>query len=80
MARDPGAGIASHNYYARYNELIGRGETDGQPPGFDGLGSLWEDLDHWLEEDCRGRLGRSTIRKHPRLVAHWLSDLAVSPA
>jgi hypothetical protein len=68
MARDPSAGIASHNYYVRYNELIGRPAEEGRPPGFEELGRLWEDLHRWLEEDCEGRLGRSTIRRHPRLA------------
>jgi hypothetical protein len=67
MARDPVAGVASHNYYVRYNELIGRPPDGGQPPGFDGLQSLWEDLDRWLQEDCGERLGRSTVRPHPTL-------------
>lgn len=68
MASDLRAGVASHNYYARYNELIGRPPDSGQPPGFDGLGRLWQDLDRWLEEDRGRELGRSTIRSHPTLT------------
>lgn len=68
MAHDENAGVASHNYYARYNELIGRDVADGRPPGFEELGKLWEDLGHWLEVDCQGRRGRSTIRTHPTLA------------
>lgn len=67
MARDPSARVASHNYYARYNELIDRPVDSGQPPGFDDLGRLWDDLHRWLQEDCEERLGRSTIRRHPTL-------------
>lgn len=69
MARDASAGIASHNYYARYNELIGRDAGDGRPPGFEKLGKLWEDLGRWLEDDCEGRRGQSTVRTHPTLLA-----------
>ena len=68
MAREPSARVASHNYYARYNELIGRPVDSGQPPGFDDLGRLWEDLRHWLQEDREERLGRSTVRRHPTLA------------
>ena len=68
MARESSAGVASHNYYARYNELIGRPADSGQPPGFDDLGRLWEDLHHWLQEDRQERLGQSTVRRHPTLA------------
>jgi hypothetical protein len=68
MARDETAGVASHNYYARYNELIGRDADGGRPPGFEELGRLWEDLGRWLEDDCRGERGQSTIRTHPTLA------------
>lgn len=65
MARDPEAGVASHNYYRRYNELLGNTPDSGQPPGFDELGLLWRDLDQWLRHDLGGRRGESTIPEHP---------------
>ena len=65
MARDPEAGVAGHNYYRRYNELVGYPPDSGQPPGFDDLGLLWKDLDRWLKHDLAGQLGESTIPDHP---------------
>jgi hypothetical protein len=65
MARDETQGVASHNYYRRYNELFGRDPGAGQPQGFEQLGRLWRDLDRWLDEDNSGRLGTSTVPEHP---------------
>jgi hypothetical protein len=65
MARDPQTGVASHNYYRRYNELVGYPVDSGQPAGFDELGRLWKDLDSWLKQDLAGQLGISTIPEHP---------------
>jgi hypothetical protein len=65
MARDPQAGVASHNYYRRYNELVGYPPDSGQPAGFDELRRLWIDLDRWLRQDCDGKLGISTIPERP---------------
>ena len=62
MAGDTAAGIASHNYYAQLNRLIGRDDGAGIPPGFDGLGDAWRDLSRWLDIDCDGRRGLSTFR------------------
>jgi hypothetical protein len=65
MARDESHGVASHNYYRRYNELFGWDPDSGQPDGFDQLGMLWQDLDRWLDEDEAGRLGTSTVPERP---------------
>ena len=65
MARDDSHGVASHNYYRRYNELFGWDPDSGQPDGFDHLGRLWQDLDRWLDDDNSGRLGKSTVPGHP---------------
>lgn len=64
MARDERAGIAPNAYYPHLNQLIGRPVDSGRPPGFDVLSALWEDLEEWLERDCHGERGRSTIRTH----------------
>lgn len=68
MASDVAAGISASNYYARLNALIGRDEKAGQPPGFDTLREVWADLERWLDEDCGGARGKSTIRGHPTWV------------
>ncbi len=65
MARDVSHGVASHNYYRRYNELFGWDPDSGQPDGFDLLSRLWKDLDRWLDEDNSGQLGTSTVPEHP---------------
>jgi hypothetical protein len=65
MARDPQAGVASHNYYRRYNELVGYPPDSGQPAGFEELRRLWMDLDRWLKEDRDGTLGISTVPESP---------------
>jgi len=65
MARDISQGVASHNYYRRYNELFGWDPASGQPVGFEQLGRLWRDLDRWLDEDNAGQLGTSTVPEHP---------------
>lgn len=66
MDTDPGAGIAAHNYYSRLNDLLGRDPSAGQPAGFDRLPAAWNDLTRWLDVDCRGTRGRSTIHTHPK--------------
>lgn len=65
MARDISHGVASNNYYRRYNSLFGWDPDSGQPEGFDQLGRLWKDLDRWLADDNSGRLGTSTVPAHP---------------
>jgi hypothetical protein len=65
MARDISQGVASNNYYRRYNELFGWDPASGQPAGFEQLGRLWRDLDRWLDEDNSGQLGRSSVPEHP---------------
>lgn len=60
--------IASHNYYAQLNRLLAREGHSGGPPGFDLLRAQWEDLSAWLDEDCGGERGKSTIRQVGRLT------------
>jgi hypothetical protein len=55
MHRDATAGIASHNYYARLNDLLGL-RTEGQPPDFDQVTGFWLELNQWLSEDHHGQL------------------------
>src|SRR4051812_44248235 len=62
MEGDEVAGIASHNYYTQLNRLLDRDDRAGPPTGFDTLSRSWQDLERWLEDDCRGRRGHSTIR------------------
>ena len=64
MARDEHAGVAANAYYPHLNKLLGNSVDAGMPPGFETLHVLWEDLDEWLESDCHGQRGRSTIRTH----------------
>lgn len=66
MERDLDAGIASHNYYARLNQLLGRPADAGMPTGFEAVAGFWQDLSSWLDEDLVGSRGKSTIRPH-----HW---------
>ncbi|MFN8151435.1 MAG: hypothetical protein U0R24_09980 [Solirubrobacterales bacterium] len=65
MDADESARVASHNYYVQLNRLLGRDERAGMPSGFDRLVSAWLDLGTWLEEDCSGTRGASTIRTNP---------------
>lgn len=68
MEVDRDAGVASHNYYVQLNRLLGREERAGAPSGFESLRDAWDDLSRWLDEDCGGRRGASTIRTGKRHV------------
>lgn len=82
MASDPQAHIASSNYYTQLNRLLGRGDRDGQPAGFDTLGAVWDDLASWLEADCHRERGGSTIRTSParRHIGYPLSQCLLRAA
>lgn len=71
MAADLEAGIAGHAYYARLNPLLSRDVGAGQPPGFETLGDVWENLNRWLGEDLEGRLGLPTARTRPHPRHIW---------
>jgi hypothetical protein len=66
METDPSVGIAANNYYSQLNLLIGRDARAGAPRGFDLLPKAWNDLTRWLDDDCRGTRGNSTIRTHTK--------------
>lgn len=70
MAGDTTAKIASSNYYAQLNRMIGRRDTDGIPRGFDQLGEAWRDFTTWLDTDCEGRRGLSTFRTNTHVGKH----------
>ncbi len=59
-------GISSTNYYTQLNRLLGFPDRAGAPRGFDRLGGAWRDLERWLEIDCTGERGGSTIRTSER--------------
>jgi hypothetical protein len=61
MERDDQRHIASTNYYARLNAILGSGR-DGQPPDFDEITEYWDALRVWLDDDNRGRRGFCTAR------------------
>jgi hypothetical protein len=63
-------GIASTNYYTQLNRLLGRPDRAGAPPAFDSLDDAWRDLEAWLEQDCAGSRGISTIRTNPAVGKH----------
>lgn len=61
MNGDEEMGVSSANYYVRLNGMIGRDES-GIPPNFELLKNAWEDLSLWLNTDCQGSRGKSTVR------------------
>lgn len=70
MEQDAEARVASHNYYTQLNRILGRPDRAGAPPGFDTLGAAWQDLARWLDDDCGGDRGSSTIRTSDRTGRH----------
>jgi hypothetical protein len=67
MERDTARDLASNNYYARLNDLIGRSHS-GRPPKFEEVTRYWRLLRQWLDTDNGGTLGRSTAA--PLKYAH----------
>jgi hypothetical protein len=67
MARDGERGIEANAYYPHLNPLLGRDTFAGMPPGFELVGSLWEDLCRWLDSHD-GAYGTSTARQHPHFI------------
>ncbi len=58
-------GIAPHNYWKRFRDLLGFEQRDMK--GHEGaFKTLWGHLHWWLGECHEGRLGVSTIRSHPK--------------
>jgi hypothetical protein len=55
-------GASSNNYYLRLNQLLGREDGARQPENFELVQLAWEDLSTWLDEDCAGKRGSSTVR------------------
>jgi hypothetical protein len=53
--------FAPHAYYPRLRELLGE-LGGGMYPGFDRMWQLWEDLEHWANEDMHGDLGMFNAR------------------
>lgn len=54
--------VASHNYYVRLNELLEIEPSSGMPHNFELVRNAWEDLDRWLDVDCSGGRGKSSVR------------------
>lgn len=67
MAREPTKGIESNAYYPQLNPLIGLATFGGQPSGFELVGSLWRDLNRWLDSHD-GAYGTSTARQHSHFI------------
>lgn len=61
MRGDEELQVTSGNYYVWLNRMLGR-EESGIPPNFRLLKIAWEDLSTWLDDDCRGSRGQSTVR------------------
>jgi hypothetical protein len=59
--------FAPHAYYPRLWELLGE-PTSGQPPSFDRMVELWDDLERWSVHDQRGALGVFEAR----VVGGWV--------
>lgn len=56
-------GVASHNYYLRFNELLGLSGR-GMPKGYDAtFPYLWSLYGWWLNDVNQGALGISTVRE-----------------
>lgn len=49
--------FATHAYYPRLRTLIGEEPSTGQYPSFSQMRELWDDLEHWSNEDKSGELG-----------------------
>lgn len=46
--------FAAQAYYPRLRKLLGESEDAGQPPSFDRMIDLWDDLEKWSREDKHG--------------------------
>lgn len=61
--------FAAHAYYPRLRTLLGWPDVDaGQPPSFERMFQLWEDLEVWSNRDEGGALGVSSIR----IAGEWI--------
>ena len=54
--------FAPHAYYPRLWKLLQDTDNWGQPPSFDRMIELWDDLEKWSSEDKREELGRFVRR------------------
>jgi len=54
--------FAAQAYYPRLRKLLGEPEDAGQPPSFDRMIDLWDDLEKWSREDKHEELGRFVAR------------------
>ncbi|MEW6664111.1 MAG: hypothetical protein AB1512_02675 [Thermodesulfobacteriota bacterium] len=54
--------FAPHAYYPRFWKLLKEPEHSKQPPSFDMMIMLWDDLEKWSCEDQHEQLGRFTRR------------------
>ena len=59
--------FAPHAYYPRLWDLLGEPGT-GQPPSFDRMFELWDDLEQWCVRDRNGELGAFQAR----IVGEWV--------
>jgi hypothetical protein len=67
MERD--LGIAAHNYYVRFRELLDLPQRPGgEPRGYgEAFPVLWRGLKDWMNDVQGGRFGVSTLPTHPVL-------------
>ena len=74
MAREQG--IAAHNYWRRFRDLLDLHEENDLRGINDVLPGLWNQLSWWLDEHCHGNLGRSTIQEDPwwTIIGYALSQ------
>jgi hypothetical protein len=54
--------FAAHAYYPRLRELLGEPSVTGTYPDFGEMWQLWQDLEHWANEERSGELGIFTYR------------------
>ena len=49
--------FATHAYYPKLRELLGEPSATGTYPDFGEMGQLWQNLEHWANEEKAGELG-----------------------
>lgn len=68
------------SYYRKLNTLLDDLERDNHsPPSFNRMETLWEDLDRWTTQTCKGRIGKFTkVESHFVHVSNPISQSLLS--
>jgi hypothetical protein len=74
MAREQG--IAKHNYWKRFRDLLDLHEANDLKGLNEVLPGLWQQLTWWLDDHHQGRFGRSTVEDDPwwTIIGYALSQ------